>query len=118
MISANTLARAEGCFRFECKPAVDRPDLDADNAPFLYPVVIDDTPVATGRVLRDAGLSDVRGCVFFYPLYDDPRWLAFLRKMGVAETAPTPPPIKTTRAAAAQTGVACPDGRAESARTP
>ncbi|MEN9631995.1 MAG: hypothetical protein RL077_399 [Verrucomicrobiota bacterium] len=50
VISANTNARAEGYFRFEWKLAVDRSYLMADDAPFLFPVVIDDTTDATARV--------------------------------------------------------------------
>ncbi|MDO8543813.1 MAG: TIR domain-containing protein [Opitutaceae bacterium] len=50
VISANTNARAEGYFRLEWKLAVDRSHLMADDAPFLFPVVIDDTSDATARV--------------------------------------------------------------------
>jgi tetratricopeptide (TPR) repeat protein len=50
VISANTNARAEGYFRLEWKLAVDRSHLMADDAPFLFPVAIDDTPDATARV--------------------------------------------------------------------
>ncbi len=50
VISAATQARAEGYFRLEWKLAVDRSHLMADDAPFLFPVVIDDTPDATARV--------------------------------------------------------------------
>jgi Tfp pilus assembly protein PilF len=50
VISANTNARAEGYFRLEWKLAVDRSHLMADDAPFLFPVVVDDTPDATARV--------------------------------------------------------------------
>ena len=50
VISANTQARAEGYFRLEWKLAVDRSHLLADDHPFLFPVVIDDTPDATARV--------------------------------------------------------------------
>ena len=50
VISANTNARAEGYFRLEWKLAVDRSHLMADDAHFLFPVVIDDTPDATARV--------------------------------------------------------------------
>jgi hypothetical protein len=49
-ISANTQARGEGYFRLEWKLAVDRSHLMADDAPFLVPVVIDDTPDAVARV--------------------------------------------------------------------
>src|SRR2546430_17737672 len=49
LISANTNARAEGYFRLEWKLAVDRSHLMADDAPFLFPVVIDDTPEVTAR---------------------------------------------------------------------
>src|SRR5476651_2238463 len=50
VISANTNARAEGYFRLEWKLAVDRSHLMADDTPFLFPVVIDDTPDASARV--------------------------------------------------------------------
>lgn len=50
VISANTTARAEGYFRLEWKLAVDRSHLMADDAPFIFPVVIDDTSDAAARV--------------------------------------------------------------------
>ena len=50
VVSASTQARAEGYFRLEWKLAVDRSHLMADDAPFLLPVVIDDTPEAAARV--------------------------------------------------------------------
>jgi tetratricopeptide (TPR) repeat protein len=50
VISTNTNARAEGYFRLEWKLAVDRSHLMADDAPFLFPVVIDDTGDAAARV--------------------------------------------------------------------
>jgi tetratricopeptide (TPR) repeat protein len=50
VISANTNARAEGYFRLEWKLAVDRSHLMADDAPFLLPVVIDETSDPTARV--------------------------------------------------------------------
>jgi TolB-like protein/Tfp pilus assembly protein PilF len=50
VISAHTDARSEGYFRLEWKLAVDRSHLMADDAPFLLPVVIDDTPDASARV--------------------------------------------------------------------
>ncbi len=50
IISANTNARAEGYFRLEWKLAVDRSHLMADDAPFLFPVVIDDTSDGAARV--------------------------------------------------------------------
>jgi tetratricopeptide (TPR) repeat protein len=50
VISANTDARAEGYFRLEWKLAVDRSHLMADDAAFLFPVVIDDTSDAAARV--------------------------------------------------------------------
>jgi len=50
VISANTQARPEGYFRLEWKLAVDRSHLLADDHPFLFPVVIDDTPDAGARV--------------------------------------------------------------------
>ena len=50
VISAHSNARAEGYFRLEWKLAVDRSHLIADDAAFLVPVVIDDTPNDDGRV--------------------------------------------------------------------
>ena len=50
VISANTNARSEGYFRLEWKLAVDRSHLLADDHPFLFPVVIDDTSDAAARV--------------------------------------------------------------------
>jgi tetratricopeptide (TPR) repeat protein len=50
VISAATQARSEGYFRFEWKLAVDRSHLMADDTPFLFPVVIDDTSDAAARV--------------------------------------------------------------------
>src|SRR5882672_10584099 len=50
VISVNTQARPEGYFRLEWKLAVDRSHLMADDAPFLFPVVIDDTPEPAARV--------------------------------------------------------------------
>ena len=50
VISANTNARPEGYFRLEWKLAVDRSHLMSDDHPFLFPVVIDDTPDASARV--------------------------------------------------------------------
>jgi formylglycine-generating enzyme required for sulfatase activity/dienelactone hydrolase len=50
IISANTQARTEGYFRLEWKLAVDRSHLMADDAAFLFPVVIDDITDATARV--------------------------------------------------------------------
>ena len=50
VISAHTEARTEGYFRLEWKLAVDRSYLMADDAAFLFPVVIDDTPDASARV--------------------------------------------------------------------
>ena len=50
MISANTNARSEGYFRLEWKLAVDRSHLMADDQPFLFPVVIDDTQETMARV--------------------------------------------------------------------
>jgi tetratricopeptide (TPR) repeat protein len=49
VISAATNARAEGYFRLEWKLAVDRSHLMADDAPFLFPVVIGDAADATAR---------------------------------------------------------------------
>ena len=50
IISANTNSRPEGYFRLEWKLAVDRSHLLADDHPFLFPVVIDETADATARV--------------------------------------------------------------------
>jgi TolB-like protein/predicted Zn-dependent protease len=50
VISTNTNSRPEGYFRLEWKLAVDRSHLLADDHPFLFPIVIDDTPDATARV--------------------------------------------------------------------
>ena len=50
VISAHTDERSEGYFRLEWKLAVDRSHLMADDTPFLFPVVIDDTPDAIARV--------------------------------------------------------------------
>jgi len=50
IISANTNARPEGYFRLEWHLAEQRTYLMAHDQPFLFPVVIDDTPDATARV--------------------------------------------------------------------
>jgi len=50
IISAHTDARTEGYFRLEWKLAVDRSYLMADDAAFLFPVVIDDTSDVAARV--------------------------------------------------------------------
>jgi len=50
VISASTQAREEGYFRLEWKLAIDRSYLMADDKPFLFPVVIDDTPEPLARV--------------------------------------------------------------------
>ena len=50
IISANTNARAEGYFRLEWKLAVDRSHLMADDAAFLFPIIIGDVADATARV--------------------------------------------------------------------
>src|SRR5450432_432526 len=50
IISAHTDARTEGYFRLEWKLAVDRSYLMADDAPFLFPVVIDATTDVGARV--------------------------------------------------------------------
>jgi TolB-like protein/Tfp pilus assembly protein PilF len=50
VISVHTDERSEGYFRLEWKLAVDRSHLMADDAPFLFPVVIDDTNDADARV--------------------------------------------------------------------
>ena len=50
IITPNTNARAEGYFRLEWKLAVDRSHLMADDAPFLFPIVIGDLTDATARV--------------------------------------------------------------------
>ena len=50
IISTHTDERTEGYFRLEWKLAVDRSHLMADDATFLFPIVIDDTPDASARV--------------------------------------------------------------------
>ncbi len=50
VISPNTNTRAEGYFRLEWKLAVDRSHLMADDAPFLFPIVVGDVNDATARV--------------------------------------------------------------------
>ncbi len=50
VISRNTNARTEGYFRREWRLAVERTHDMADDAPFLLPVVVDDTIEATARV--------------------------------------------------------------------
>lgn len=50
IITANTNARAEGYFRLEWKLAVDRSHLMADDAPFLFPIVVGDVSDASARV--------------------------------------------------------------------
>lgn len=50
LITPNTNARLEGYFRLEWKLAVDRSHLMADDAPFLFPVVVGDVQDATARV--------------------------------------------------------------------
>jgi TolB-like protein/cytochrome c-type biogenesis protein CcmH/NrfG len=50
IISANTDARTEGYFRLEWKLAVDRSHLMADDAAFLFPIVIDETTDQAARV--------------------------------------------------------------------
>ena len=50
LVSVNSDERTEGYFRLEWKLAVDRSHLMADDAAFLLPVAIDDTPDATARV--------------------------------------------------------------------
>jgi TolB-like protein/Tfp pilus assembly protein PilF len=50
VITPTTNARAEGYFRLEWKLAVDRSHLMADDAPFLFPIVIGDVTDATARV--------------------------------------------------------------------
>lgn len=50
LISASTQAREEGYFRLEWKLAIDRSHLMADDKPFLFPVVLDDTPEPLARV--------------------------------------------------------------------
>jgi hypothetical protein len=52
LISANTNARTEGCFRREWNLAVQRMLDMADDRPFLLPVLIDDTPEPAARVSR------------------------------------------------------------------
>ena len=50
IITPNTNARAEGYFRLEWKLAVDRSHLMADDAHFLFPIVVGDVADATARV--------------------------------------------------------------------
>jgi Flp pilus assembly protein TadD len=50
VISANTQAREEGYFRLEWLLAVERSRLRADDAHFLFPLVIDGTSEAAARV--------------------------------------------------------------------
>jgi tetratricopeptide (TPR) repeat protein len=50
LISATTQARPEGYFRLEWRLAVERSHLLADDHPFLFPVVIDDTAEPEARV--------------------------------------------------------------------
>ncbi|MFZ5496476.1 MAG: TIR domain-containing protein [Verrucomicrobiota bacterium] len=50
LISETTDSRSEGYFRLEWKLAVDRSHLMADDAPFLFPVVVGDVNDATARV--------------------------------------------------------------------
>lgn len=50
LITPNTNARPEGYFRLEWKLAVDRSHLMADDAPFLFPIVVGDVTDATARV--------------------------------------------------------------------
>ena len=50
VVSTHGNARTEGCFRREWCLAVERTHDMADDAPFLLPVVIDDTLEATSRV--------------------------------------------------------------------
>ena len=50
LVSVNSDERTEGYFRLEWKLAVDRSHLMADDAAFLLPVAIDETPDATARV--------------------------------------------------------------------
>lgn len=50
VITPTTNARAEGYFRLEWKLAVDRSHLMADDAPFLFPIVVGDIDDATARV--------------------------------------------------------------------
>jgi len=50
IITANTNARTEGYFRREWKLAVERTHDMADDAPFLFPIIIGDVTDATARV--------------------------------------------------------------------
>lgn len=50
LITPTTNARTEGYFRLEWKLAVDRSHLMADDAPFLFPIVLGDVNDATARV--------------------------------------------------------------------
>ena len=57
VISEHTDERSEGYFRLEWKLAVDRSHLMADDAAFLFPVVIDDTRDTAARVPDRSGLA-------------------------------------------------------------
>jgi tetratricopeptide (TPR) repeat protein/TolB-like protein len=50
LITPTTNARAEGYFRLEWKLAVDRSHLMAEDAPFLFPIVIGEVTDVTARV--------------------------------------------------------------------
>ncbi len=50
IISARTEDREEGYFRFEWKLAIDRSYLMADDRPFLFPVILDETSEYSARV--------------------------------------------------------------------
>ena len=60
IISDATQARAEGYFRLEWKLAVDRSHLMADDAHFLFPVVISDTPESCATFETSSPVSGSR----------------------------------------------------------
>ncbi|HUG10273.1 MAG TPA: TIR domain-containing protein [Opitutaceae bacterium] len=86
IVSANTQSRAEGYFRLEWRLAVERSHLMADDAPFLFPIVIGEVSDAAARVpdkfrevqwtrLRQAygGQARLEG--------DDPEWRSFAERV-------------------------------------
>jgi len=98
VITPNTNARPEGYFRLEWKLAVDRSHLMADDAPFLFPIVVGDVSDATARVpdrFRDVQWTRLR-------LDETPAELAariaHLLHGGTAPRHSAPPAASTTRA--------------------
>jgi len=88
VISASTQAREEGYFRLEWKLAIDRSYLMADDKPFLFPVVIDQTTERLARVpdkFRERQWTQ---------LLDDKDREAFARRLsGLLSTNAVPPGI-------------------------